>query len=128
MWLGHADDRPTLALSAMDDPVVPGGEFFQWVTLRPACLPYTAVQSSSHFVLATIPHGGHLGWWDGPLTGPDRHRRWHTRPTMEFFRGVLNDVVYASDDKIPMLDRHVDYDGWSCVDGTKWKVIAEFEV
>ena len=94
----------------------------------PDCLPYVAVESSSHFVLATVPHGGHLGWWDGPLTGPDRHRRWHTRPVVEFFRGLLNDIVYAGDGKMPTLERHIDYDGWSCVEGTRWKVMAEFEL
>jgi hypothetical protein len=114
---GDSDARPTLALSALDDPVVPGD-----------CLPYTAVRSSSHFVLGNIPHGGHLGWFDGPLTGPDRHRRWHTQPTMEFFRGVLCDLVYPCDDKTPSLERNIDYDGWSWTEGTKWKVIAEFEV
>ncbi|WVR06945.1 hypothetical protein IAU60_003981 [Kwoniella sp. DSM 27419] len=79
-WIGRIR-RPTLALSARDDPIVSGD-----------CLPFSAVRESTHFVLATVPQGGHLGWFDGPLFGPDRHRRWHVRPVLEFLRNVVSEL------------------------------------
>ncbi|OCF33030.1 hypothetical protein I316_05368 [Kwoniella heveanensis BCC8398] len=59
------NDRPTLGISALDDPIVSG-----------------------------VPQGGHLGWFDGPYTGPGevRHRRWHVKPTLEFLRAIVADL------------------------------------
>ncbi|WVQ99593.1 hypothetical protein IAU59_006729 [Kwoniella sp. CBS 9459] len=81
-WLGKIK-RPTLGISALDDPIV-SGDF----------LPYQSVQESTHFVLATVPQGGHLGWFDGPYSGPGelRHRRWHVKPTLEFLRAIIADL------------------------------------
>ncbi|WWC89242.1 uncharacterized protein L201_004161 [Kwoniella dendrophila CBS 6074] len=76
-WIGKIK-RPTLAISALDDPIVSS-----------ACLPYKAIRESSHCVLATVPQGGHLGWFEGPLTGKDKHKRWHVKPTIEFLTAIL---------------------------------------
>ncbi|WVF71276.1 hypothetical protein IAT40_006079 [Kwoniella sp. CBS 6097] len=81
-WLGRIK-RPTLGISALDDPIV-SGDF----------LPYQSVQDSTHFVLATVPQGGHLGWFEGPYIGPGeiRHRRWHVKPTIEFLRAIVDEL------------------------------------
>ncbi|ORY20635.1 alpha/beta hydrolase protein [Naematelia encephala] len=110
-WLGRIK-RPTLAISALDDPIVSGD-----------CLPYPAVRESSHFVLAAVPHGGHLGWFNGPLFGPDRHRRWHVQPTLEFLRGVLTDIPA---EPLPALEVKKDGD-WCWAGGASWNLVNEQE-
>ncbi|KAK8864489.1 hypothetical protein IAR55_001739 [Kwoniella newhampshirensis] len=111
-WIGKIR-RPTLAISALDDPIVSGD-----------LLPYAAVHASTHFVLATVPQGGHLGWFDGPLTGPDRHRRWHIRPVLEFLKGIMQNLP----ERTPMTNERIEVKtegDWNTVGDVKWKVMDE---
>lgn len=89
------------------------------------CLPYTAITASSHFVLATVPHGGHLGWFDGPLLGPLKHRRWHVRPVIEFLTGALNSLDAGF--KVPALVVK-ESGGWKYAEGTGWMVVEDVSV
>lgn len=91
--------------------------------LMPDCLPYTAINASSHFVLATVPHGGHLGWFDGPLFGPNKHSRWHVRPVIEFLTGAFNSLKYELE---PLEVK--DVDGWKYSEGTGWKVVEDIYI
>ncbi|WWD17204.1 hypothetical protein CI109_101642 [Kwoniella shandongensis] len=110
-WIGKIK-RPTLAISALDDPILAGD-----------CLPYAAVHASSHFVLAAVPQGGHLGWFEGPLTGPDRHRRWHVKPVLEFFRGVLQNLPEPRANIKRMEVRKAG--DWNWVGDVGWKLVDE---
>jgi hypothetical protein len=87
------------------------------------CLPYDTISGSSHFALAAVPHGGHLGWFDGPLTGPEKHRRWHVRPTLEFLTGALNELDAPSECTVPLVIK--DQGGWKWADGIGWKVVDD---
>lgn len=119
-------ERPTLGISALDDPIVSGGELsvlIEDLELTSDCLPYSAIKASSHFVLATVPHGGHLGWFDGPLLGPDHHSRWHVKPVIEFLTGALNSLKYEMD---PLQVKNVD--GWKCAEETGWMVVEDIYV
>ena len=91
-----------------------------WNRLISDCLPYTAITASSHFVLAAVPHGGHLGWFDGPLFGPDKHRRWHVRPVIEFLTGALNSLQYEME---PLTVKEAG--GWKYAEGTGWMVVED---
>lgn len=121
MMLGTYIDwcsRPTLAISALDDPIVSGD-----------CLPYSAVRASSHMILAGVAQGGHLGSFDSPSPfGPDRHRRWHVRPTIEFLRGVIKDLPKsASEQKLGRVQVEEREGGWSWVGDVGWKLVGEEE-
>ena len=82
------------------------------------CLPYQTVQTSTHFVLAAVPHGGHLAWFDGPWSGPDRHRRWHVRPVLEFLRAAME---LPNDPVVPL--QVVEKEGWFWSGDAGWKVV-----
>ncbi|ODN94221.1 anon-23da protein [Cryptococcus wingfieldii CBS 7118] len=115
-WLGKIK-RPTLAISALDDPIVSGD-----------CLPFSAIRSSSHMVLAGVPQGGHLGWFDGPLFGPERHRRWHVRPIIEFLRGVIQTLPKSASEKaLPVIKVVEKENGWCWVRDVGWRVLDEDE-
>lgn len=103
------DPRPTLGISAIDDPIVSGD-----------CLPFQTVKNSSHFVLAAVPYGGHLGWFNGPFTGKDRHRRWHTRPVLEFLRASV-DLPWKGVEKVNVVQK----EGWSWSGGIGWRVVDD---
>lgn len=90
------------------------------------CLPLAAVRASSHFVLASVPQGGHLGWFDGPLIGSQRHHRWHTKPVMEFLRGAITDLRKEYD--LRPVEVSIDQQGWHRCEGAAWKVIDDHEV
>ena len=66
--------RPTLLISAVDDPFVP-----------PDALPEPAELSPS-VVAEFSARGGHVGFWDGP---PWRPRAWAEHRAMEFLSAVL---------------------------------------
>src|SRR5947208_2315277 len=65
--------RPTLLISALDDPFVP-----------PAALPSPSELSPS-IVAEFTAHGGHVGFWDGP---PWRPRPWAEHRAVEFLSAV----------------------------------------
>lgn len=88
------------------------------------CLPYTAIEASSHLVLAAVPHGGHLGWFDGSLFGPDRHRRWHVKPVLEFLRGALDELGDKSACE-PLEVKEVG--GWKWAEGAGWQLVHPLE-
>jgi hypothetical protein len=52
-------------------------------------VPFVAASSNSHVVLATTPHGGHLGWFEG-VDAFVTKRRWVVRPALEFLGGVVD--------------------------------------
>ena len=85
------------------------------------CLPYTAIESSSHLVLAAVPHGGHLGWFDGSLLGPDRHKRWHVKPVLEFFQGALDELGSAGGSEVLEVK---EVGGWKWAEGVGWQVVS----
>lgn len=93
------------------------------------CLPYSAVRASSHMILAGVAQGGHLGSFDSPFPfGPDRHRRWHVRPTIEFLRGVIKDLPKsASEQKLGRVQVEEREGGWSWVGDVGWKLVGEEE-
>lgn len=107
------------------------------------CIPYHSIEKSSHFVLAIVPRGGHLGWFDGPWSGPQVHRRWHMQPISEYFRAALLDVRAKADGAPAPTDPWYapvevdrDDDEWMWVRGVVdadtgarvgWKVVAEGE-
>jgi predicted alpha/beta-fold hydrolase len=66
--------RPTLLISALDDPFVP-----------PDALPQPAELSAS-VVAEFTPRGGHVGFWEGP---PWRPRAWAEGRAMAFLSSVL---------------------------------------
>jgi predicted alpha/beta-fold hydrolase len=66
--------RPTLLISALDDPFVP-----------PDALPEPSELSSS-ITLEFPTRGGHVGFWEG---SPWRPRAWAERRAMAFLSGVL---------------------------------------
>ncbi|WVQ81757.1 hypothetical protein IAT38_003882 [Cryptococcus sp. DSM 104549] len=113
-WVGRIR-RPTLAISALDDPIVSGD-----------CLPYPAIRASSHLVLAAVPQGGHLGWFDGPLTGPERHRRWHVRPIIEFLRGAVQELQPLPKE-VAGAEVRKGEDGWCFVGEVGWRVVGDEE-
>ncbi len=78
---GGADARPTLGINAYDDPVVHG-----------TALPISQVQAGSHVYLAVTGGGGHLGWFDGPISGPASKRRWVVKPMGEFLTAAARDL------------------------------------
>ncbi|WRT66465.1 uncharacterized protein IL334_003424 [Kwoniella shivajii] len=111
-WIGSIK-RPTLAISALDDPIVSS-----------ACLPHKAIRQSSHVILATVPQGGHLGWFEGPLLGLNKHRRWHVKPTIEFLKANLA----LPEGHIGPADssQSARYDGdWTWVGEVGWMLIDE---
>ncbi|WVO16146.1 hypothetical protein L204_103816 [Cryptococcus depauperatus] len=115
-WVGRIK-RPTLAISALDDPIVPRDS-----------LPYAAIRNSSHMVLAEVPQGGHLGWFDGPFLGPDKHRRWHVRPIVEFLRGAIQELPISSSEKaLKDIVVRKKKDGWCWVDEVGWRIVREEE-
>jgi hypothetical protein len=87
------------------------------------CLPYTAITASSHFVLAAVPRGGHLGRFNGPLFGPERHNRWHVRPVLEFLTGALDSLKYEME---PLEVK--DVGRWKYAEGTGWMVVEDIYV
>jgi predicted alpha/beta-fold hydrolase len=119
--------RPTLGISALDDPIVSGGRSSSASTehqrLMTDCLPYTAITASSHFVLAAVPHGGYLGWFNGPLLGPDKHSRWHVRPVIEFLTGALNSLKYEIE---PLVVK--ESGGWKFAEETGWMVVEDIYI
>ena len=68
--------RPTLLISALDDPFVP-----------PAALPSPSELSPS-IVAEFTAHGGHVGFWDGP---PWRPRAWAEHRAVEFLSAVFEE-------------------------------------
>ena len=68
--------RPTLLISALDDPFVP-----------PDALP-DAAELSPSIVAEFTPHGGHVGFWEGP---PWRPRPWAERRAIEFLAAVIEE-------------------------------------
>lgn len=84
------------------------------------CLPFAAVEASTHLVLAAVPHGGHLGWFEGSLTGNDRHKRWHVKPVLEFLQGALDELVPMSPKLEPLDVKEVG--GWKWAEGAGWQV------
>jgi hypothetical protein len=66
--------RPTLLISAMDDPFVP-----------PDALP-EASELSPSIVAEFTAYGGHVGFWDGP---PWRPRPWAEHRAIEFLSSVI---------------------------------------
>nr|XP_018262890.1 anon-23da protein [Kwoniella dejecticola CBS 10117]OBR85048.1 anon-23da protein [Kwoniella dejecticola CBS 10117] len=111
-WIG-AIKRPTLAISALDDPIVSS-----------ACLPYKAIRRSTHCVLATVSQGGHLGWFEGPPFGKDKHKRWHVKPTIEFFQGILDLPCNMSS---PTKDTGRRVGDWTWVGDVGWMVLDEMD-
>ncbi|WWD03072.1 hypothetical protein V865_001117 [Kwoniella europaea PYCC6329] len=107
--------RPTLAISALDDPIVSS-----------ACLPYKAIRQSSHCVLATVSQGGHLGWFEGPLVGKNKHKRWHVKPTIEFLRGILdsNSTNVGKNKEQLLVRREGD---WTWIGEVGWMVLDEVD-
>ena len=113
--------------------------------LIPDCIPYQAIEKASHFVLATVPRGGHLGWFNGPWSGPEVHRRWHMQPVSEYFRAALIGVRSQEETGISAavtdaweipLEVERDNDDWTWVRGMVdgdtgarigWKVVARGE-
>lgn len=109
------------------------------------CIPYHAIEKASHFVLATVPRGGHLGWFNGPWSGPDVHSRWHMHPISEYFRAALLDVRSKEQSSDPVatadaweipVEVERDTDDWTWVRGmidcdtgarVGWKVVARGE-
>jgi hypothetical protein len=51
-------------------------------------IPAIAAASNPQLVLATTPHGGHLGWFEG-VDAFATKRRWVVRPVLEFIAGVV---------------------------------------
>jgi hypothetical protein len=76
-YLGNVR-RPTLLISAVDDPFVPARALPD-----PAVLP-------PHVALEVTRHGGHVGFIEGP---PWRVTSWAERRAVEFLRGVLADAA-----------------------------------
>lgn len=72
---------PTLGINAMDDPVVHGH-----------ALPIGLVQDGTHVQLAVTGGGGHLGWFNGPFTGPHSRDRWVRKPIAEFLIAATRDL------------------------------------
>lgn len=122
-WAALTAVRPTLAISALDDPIVSGGESraSQHRLNFADCLPYAAVEASTHLVLATVPHGGHLGWFEGSLTGSDHHQRWHVKPVLEFLKGVIDDLVPSTPGVEALKVKEVG--GWKWAEGAGWQVV-----
>ena len=67
--------RPTLAINAADDPLVPAD-----------ALP-TPDELSPHVRLIVTPHGGHVGFVEGPW--PWRVGSWAERRALDFLAGVF---------------------------------------
>lgn len=120
-----------MAISALDDPIVSGGELSDPSSgrkriqlTRSDCLPFNAIESSSHLVLAAVPHGGHLGWFDGDLFGPDRHRRWHVKPVLEFLQGALDELGSQSSGSAGSCEplQVKEAGGWKWAEGAGWQV------
>ena len=65
---------PTLAISALDDPIVATKE----------CLPVDESLYNPNLVLATTTGGGHLGWFEG-FWSP---RRWVAKPVVDYFNAL----------------------------------------
>jgi hypothetical protein len=79
---------PLLGINALDDPVIDGES-----------LPLEAVQASSHVTLALVAGGGHLGFFDGPLSrkpfsDPKKtgypQQRWVVKPISEFLQSAVD--------------------------------------
>jgi predicted alpha/beta-fold hydrolase len=68
--------RPTLLVSAADDPLV-----------DPAVLPHAAVAASRHLHAEFSPRGGHVAFVAGGA--PWRPRRWAEARALRFFRQQL---------------------------------------
>jgi len=66
--------RPLLAISALDDPLVP-----------PASLPLEAARRNPHVTLLTPPRGGHVGFVSG---GPLRPACWAEARAVAFLAGA----------------------------------------
>jgi len=66
--------RPTLLISAIDDPFVP-----------PDALP-TPAELSSSITAEFTARGGHVGFWEGP---PWRPRAWAEHRAMEFLSATM---------------------------------------
>lgn len=50
----HNIEKPTLAISSLDDPVV-----------TPECVPHEEFKSNPYLILAETKRGGHIGWFTG---------------------------------------------------------------
>ena len=66
-----------------------------------------------------------MGWFDGDLFGPDRHRRWHVKPVLEFLQGALDELSSASSTLgsgscEPLQVKEVG--GWKWAEGAGWQV------
>lgn len=70
-----------------------------------------------------------MGSFDSPFPfGPDKHRRWHVRPTIEFLRGVIEDLPKtASEQELDRVQVEEREEGWSWVGEVGWKVVGEEE-
>jgi predicted alpha/beta-fold hydrolase len=62
--------RPLLALSSLDDPIVPAD-----------AIPVAEARANPHVVLETVAAGGHVAFVSG---GPLRPRYWAERRALEF--------------------------------------------
>lgn len=84
---------PFLAINASDDPVV------RHVPMDGA--------GNGLIVMGLTPVGGHLGWFQA---GPGFVDRWTTKPVLEWFKIMGEDVVHDTQSKGPRI--YLDEDGF----------------
>jgi len=58
------------------------------VSLRSGSLPEETSRESSHVILAKMPGGGHMGFFDGPWSGRGKRERWMIKPILEFLQAM----------------------------------------
>lgn len=70
---------PFLAINSIDDPIV-------------AMIPFEIAAKNPWVCIATTKHGGHLGWFEGPLLGREGTppHRWVKKPVLEWFAAILD--------------------------------------
>jgi len=107
-----------------------------------AALPVEEVAASSHVMLAVTAHGGHLGWFNGPLFGRKRRvrtrkpdgsetiervrevpqQRWIVKPVQEFITAVVDELDPDTFEprRQPEIERREE--GWNWVKGSEVEV------
>ncbi|KAG8960904.1 hypothetical protein FRC03_006023 [Tulasnella sp. 419] len=70
---------PFLAINSIDDPIV-------------AEIPFEEAEKNPWVCLVTTAHGGHLGWFEGALSGRDGKppHRWVKKPVLEWFAAAVD--------------------------------------
>jgi predicted alpha/beta-fold hydrolase len=146
--------RPLLAINAFDDPIIHGCEWSDdrddSITERQnanhllvgppqAALPVDEVTQSSYVMMAVTAHGGHLGWFDGPLFARTKkvqsretdgtirvervrarpQQRWIAKPVREFISAIVDELDPKTFGSQRRLDIEHREKGWHWVKGSE---------